>query len=373
MLERMFFVSLMAMFIVPFSAVAQKDDWLPVPTGPYKVGTTMYHWVDETRDEVFTDDLNDKRELVVRVWYPAEVGDDASPMPYLPNGEIDAPNFQNWLEMMRLSISVSAEELALRPTHSYRDQPVFPRQSDYPVLVFSHGAPGMPAYSTAQFEELVSNGYVVVAINHTHIAAWTIFPDGRLILSDRRATEKNLFVEVAAQDQSFVLDQLEWLNEPSADNLLSGWLDLDRVGSFGVSWGAWVTPLAVLQDKRFKAAIVQHSHSRTHNKVYQEGLDIPIMFMDALFDDSTVALRKMRGPAYRLEMPTLKGTGDFLFWPTVNDQVSTSSITLSDATRAAQIVNTYTRSFFDRYLKDQETPLLDGNSPDFPEVSLTLP
>ena len=34
---------------------AQENEWLPAPTGPYQVGTTTYHWVDETRDEVLTD------------------------------------------------------------------------------------------------------------------------------------------------------------------------------------------------------------------------------------------------------------------------------------------------------------------------------
>src|SRR5215211_3352780 len=44
----------------------------PDPSGPYEVGTSTYHWVDADRPEVFTDDSDDRRELMVQVWYPAE-------------------------------------------------------------------------------------------------------------------------------------------------------------------------------------------------------------------------------------------------------------------------------------------------------------
>jgi hypothetical protein len=36
---------------------------LPRPSGPYRVGTVTYHWLDAGRDETFTDDLTDHREL----------------------------------------------------------------------------------------------------------------------------------------------------------------------------------------------------------------------------------------------------------------------------------------------------------------------
>ena len=45
---------------------------LPRPSGPYQVGTVTYHWLDAERDETFTDDPADRRELMVQLWYPAE-------------------------------------------------------------------------------------------------------------------------------------------------------------------------------------------------------------------------------------------------------------------------------------------------------------
>jgi predicted dienelactone hydrolase len=50
----------------------------PDLSGPYEVGTSTYHWVDADRPEVFTADPDDRCELIVQIWYPAE-GDPSSP------------------------------------------------------------------------------------------------------------------------------------------------------------------------------------------------------------------------------------------------------------------------------------------------------
>ncbi|MGR5994150.1 hypothetical protein ACT7C9_11545 [Bacillus cereus] len=41
-------------------------------SGPFKVGTTLYHWIDYNREEPYMKDLNGRRELMVQVWYPAK-------------------------------------------------------------------------------------------------------------------------------------------------------------------------------------------------------------------------------------------------------------------------------------------------------------
>ena len=38
-----------------------------------RVGTQIFHWTDESRDEWFSDDPIDKRELMVQVWYPSKL------------------------------------------------------------------------------------------------------------------------------------------------------------------------------------------------------------------------------------------------------------------------------------------------------------
>src|SRR6266511_6490533 len=61
---------------------------LPQPSGPYAIGTLTYHWVDNARPEIFTDDPNDRRELMVQIWYPA-AGNPSSPRaPYVTDPRV---------------------------------------------------------------------------------------------------------------------------------------------------------------------------------------------------------------------------------------------------------------------------------------------
>ena len=78
---------------------------LPVPSGEYIIGSTNYTVTDESRDETQTDNPNDKRELFVEVWYPAnleEVEDipDVKPLwQELYTGKMDVVNFfMNYLK-----------------------------------------------------------------------------------------------------------------------------------------------------------------------------------------------------------------------------------------------------------------------------------
>jgi hypothetical protein len=65
---------MLAVFIL-LSAILSA--FLPVlkilePKGEFKVGTQTFHFIDESREETYTEDKNDKRELMVQVWYPAQ-------------------------------------------------------------------------------------------------------------------------------------------------------------------------------------------------------------------------------------------------------------------------------------------------------------
>ena len=46
---------------------------MPDLTGPYTIGSSIHHWVDESRMEWFTDENpDDTRQIMVQFWYPAE-------------------------------------------------------------------------------------------------------------------------------------------------------------------------------------------------------------------------------------------------------------------------------------------------------------
>lgn len=48
---------------------------IPDPTGQFAIGTFSQQLVDETREETFTPESGDKRELMINVWYPVNPED----------------------------------------------------------------------------------------------------------------------------------------------------------------------------------------------------------------------------------------------------------------------------------------------------------
>ncbi|MBN1679020.1 MAG: hypothetical protein JW966_01925 [Anaerolineae bacterium] len=369
MLKRLFcalWIVMLTGVLLPLPVAGQASNWLPTPTGPYQVGTTSYHWVDEARPEIFTKDPDDRRELLVRVWYPAEVDVNATPEPYGPHPDVILSFPMTSITLSAdIKFALSAEELVFTPTHSYRDAPVAGAAASYPVLVFSHGWVARPEFFAAQIEELASQGYIVVGIVHTHMAMLTVFPDGRIVPFSN--PDPDLALDVGAQDQSFVLDQLALLNDAPPTERFGGRLALDHVGNFGQSWGAAVVLLACLQDSRFVAAIPEDGPFP--DAVAREGLDLPVMFMKRDGATASVALPSMHGPAYNL---IFDGFGhmdftDFTLYPGIS---SSDPYLLGDVDglRAAHVINAYLLAFFDQYLKGDESSLLNGPSSDYPEV-----
>lgn len=353
---------------------------LPVPTGPYAVGTRTYHWVDAGRPDVFTADPDDRRELVVQVWYPAVDEPSAPRAPYVADGRALAP----LARLMKLP----------GPTFDYFDQvrtnavagaPAVRDDTRYPVLIFSHGRGGYRQHNTAQVEQLVSHGYVVAAIDHPHASAGVIFPDGRQVDMDPRMLDRpfiDTVIPFLAQDASFTLDRLADVDR--ADDVLAGRLDLDHVGMFGVSLGGAVTGEACKNDPRIGACLPIDVFLPAD--VVSQGLHQPVMWIsrDAgtmrregwSESDVEETHRTMRavydglsGPAYIVLIPGMYHVdfSDFpLFSPLLAKPLGLSGSL--DPQRAREIPDAYAQAFFDKHLKGRPAPLLDRPSAQFPEV-----
>jgi hypothetical protein len=73
-------ISLSCVFLAftSFLAYALPVFTIPKPTGSYDVGIQYIHLIDDKRMDPFLDKLTQKRELMVKVFYPAEK-DDSKP------------------------------------------------------------------------------------------------------------------------------------------------------------------------------------------------------------------------------------------------------------------------------------------------------
>lgn len=357
---------------------------LPPPTGPYAIGTLTYHWVDAARPEIFTADLNDRRELMVQIWYPAKADASAPRAPYLQDGSVLAP----LARLLHLPGWVFAH-LKYDMTNAMPSAPIADGLNVFPVLIFSHGRGGVRQHNTFQVEELVSHGYVVAAIDHPYAAAGVDFPDGRRVSFDMRMMDRRFqdrVVPFLAQDVSFTLDQLAAINQSDPNGVLTGRLDLQRAGMFGVSLGGAVTAEACHRDARLRACLPMDVYMPAD--VVRDGLRQPTMWIsrdaDTMrregwaqtdIDETQTTMRSVYG--------SLSGDGFLVLVPNMFHQnlsdfpyfvVSPLDVWLGldgpiDARRAHDIINAYSRAFFDRYLKGTTAqPLLAGPATQYPDV-----
>jgi predicted dienelactone hydrolase len=343
---------------------------LPDPTGQHPVGTTKLYLVDYSRPETFTPNPDDHRELMVQVWYPAQVGPGARPAPLM--------------EHMPFQFS----HLSLVQTHAYQDAPVSNAQSSYPVLIFSHGHVGFVEQNLTQMEELASQGYIVYSIAHTYHTIVTVFPDGRVVPADSvlandylkgNSPTQDVYAEhlrIWTDDTRFLMNELESIQAGERESLFVGKLDMTRLGIFGQSFGGVTAVQVCSVDDRCQAGINLDGGlpSDYAGRAIDSPLKQPFMFMlneGKAYYMHTV-LGALKNTAYGISVRGTKHfdfTDLFLYSPVLKFTKAFGPI---DGYRMVKIINGYTLAFFDEYLKGEMSPLLDGPSPDYPEVTIEM-
>ncbi len=228
---------------------------LPPPTGRYAVGVQVLDLVDVDRIDPFLDGSPQKRELLVKLYYPAE-DDPARPLAAYFGSPRTVRLFTTFLGLPDFAF----DQLNRVRMQARVEPAVAAAEADYPVVLFSHGAGMSLETETAQSQDLASHGYVVAVIDHTFVSAGTVFPDR--VVSARDATTNfatpepaGIITQIMADDAVFVLDQLTALNAGTPASRFSGRLDLTRVGAIGHSVGGAVAYSLAIHDPRIKAAI----------------------------------------------------------------------------------------------------------------------
>ncbi|MBB6730400.1 alpha/beta hydrolase family protein [Cohnella zeiphila] len=228
---------------------------LPKPTGSDAVGVRYMELVDERRDDPFLAPPSRKRRLMVKIYYPAQDDSSKRYVPYF-NGSTE---LIQWLTAGYHLPEIAFDQLKLAKTHSKEDLPLSGKQPDYPVILFSHGAGTTMEAQTSQCEDLASNGYVVMAIDHTYLTAATVFPDRTAtpveITAQFQKDVSAQLSQIMADDQEFVLNQLGEMNDGGTDSIFKGKLNLNEIGSIGHSLGGSAAYSLAIRDSRVKAAI----------------------------------------------------------------------------------------------------------------------
>ncbi|GCF10763.1 alpha/beta hydrolase family protein [Dictyobacter arantiisoli] len=374
------FVVVIAASVITLEVQRHRTVMLPAPTGPSAVGRVEYDWTDPSRKDSLAPHAGIQRELVVWSWYPAARVQGAHPAPYLPS---------EWAQASDNQLVQSSDTIE---THSIDRAPLAPSAAQYPVLIFEPGMGKIPTQYTALLEDLASHGYVIFAITPTYSSDTVVFPSGRVAASsstgnlDHAANLQiagNQLVSVWAKDVLFVMDQLSKLNT-TPGNLLNGHLDLTRLGVFGHSFGGATAAQVCHLDARCKVGI--DIDGDLFGNVVQTGLNKPFMVIQhnrgACSDSDCLAFRhgiqailRTVPPGMRYEI-SVKGTEHFNF----SDYAVYFSFLRAfgqlgsiDGTRGLQITRAYVRAFFDTYLNNAPSPLLQGSTSAYPEVQFGGP
>lgn len=360
---------------------------LPTPPGPYAIGSVTFQWTDTTRAELYSGNPNDKREVVAQVWYPAVPAAGAQPIKIIEHLDKAGPIAAASLHLPAFAL----DHLDLVRTHTFADAPLANADKPFPVVILSPGYTGFRDAYFNQMEALAASGYIAVAIDHPYAMMFIVFPDGRVVVNNpailperdttgqfQRASET--LEGVFAADDRFVMDQLEKLNAGSLDTRFAGRLDMRKVGLYGHSTGGGGIVRACSTDTRCKAGLAMDAWLEpVPDAILTKPLSQPFLFMrsertdvwapgggnDARLD---TVYRGTGNDAYRM---TILGTmhDDFTVVPIltpVNTLLAERGPLPAD--RTLQIITDYILAFFNKYLKDEPSPLLNGASADYPEV-----
>ncbi|CAI6084247.1 alpha/beta hydrolase family protein [Cohnella sp. JJ-181] len=229
---------------------------LPAPTGDYDVGVQYAYLSDERRVEPFLKDASAKRQLALKIYYPATRTAGKPNVAYFH----DSPGIvEAFTSGYRLPAFLFAQ-LRLVKTHAQEGAPVSDRQVRYPVVLFSHGGGTTMEAHAAQCEDLASHGYIVVAVSHTYVASAAELP-GRIV-TDRDATASfdegdplAAITQIMADDDSYVIDWLEALDAGGTEYRFAGKLNLQEIGVVGHSLGGAAAYNLAVNDRRIKAAV----------------------------------------------------------------------------------------------------------------------
>jgi Platelet-activating factor acetylhydrolase, isoform II len=350
---------------------------LPRPTGPYAVGRDTLHLVDHTRPDPWVPEAG-ARQLMVSMSYPARPRA-GRPAPYLTTTEA-----RLFLEDRGLAEVIGAETLSgTRTTARTRARPVGGR---YPLVVLSPGFGVHRHTLTHLAEELASRGYVVAAVDHAYESVGTAFPGGRVrtcaACEAVEGTGQAGLVRVAegrAQDVAFLLDQLTGVRRAWRHAEL---IDRGRIGMAGHSIGGSAAGTAMAVDRRVLAGVNMDGNlnGTFHAPLPDGGLDgRPFLLL------GSEQTRSSGQQTWERDWPKLDGwkrwlivTGtahiDFSDITVLADQLGlTDSEWQLPGRRTAEIMREYVTAFFDLHLRGIPQPLLDGPTPENPEVVFHQP
>ena len=228
----------------------------PAAPGPFGVGFRTIQITDAARS----------RTLDVTVWYPIAPGTTGTPARYalLPTTYTDS----------KVAIA---------------DAPVI-AGDNLPMVIYSHGSGGLNFISSFLTEHLASEGFIVIAANHTGNTAIDNFV-GSTVSQDQN--DMNRPADISAEIDGMLARNAD------VNDIFHGKIDAARIGLFGHSYGGYTamatigghsTPLGTtVADKRIRATVGLAPYTTRLTAAELAAVDVPTMMLVGTKDITTPA------------------------------------------------------------------------------------
>ncbi|WP_055495740.1 hypothetical protein [Streptomyces sp. TP-A0356] len=360
---------------------------LPATTGPYRVGRTMFDWIDHSRIDPLAPRAGSLRELSVWLWYPAPPNTTGRPALYAPGA---------WGELHLASLPALGEtEFGAVRNHALDGVPATTGQ--FPIVVLE---PGMgfaaPQYTTIA-ENLASHGYLVAGVTPTYSANLTVLHghavhaspagdpagfDGTDLHAGVAQEAGDRLVPVWAADARFTAAQVADLDRVGP---LAGHIDATHIAYIGHSFGGAAALQACHADPHCAAAA--NLDGTQYGPVVHTGLNRPSLTIES--DSCVTGICRPTSPADRSDQATARAllaasTGpafcyqiigmrhfNFTDYATyylaapLRSQLALGSI---DGGRGLTLANSYLTAFVDHIVKHRSEPQLINPDPQEREV-----
>ena len=375
---------LIGVLVAALPAVILPVPTLPVPSGPETIGTASFQLVDLERQEIYGRTPGGPRRFMAQVWYPADPADDLDPLPWSEDWDVVTPAMAEDLGFPSWFLS----HTRYTDSNAYDSAPI--ADGTFPVVIYSHGWKGFRTIAVNQIENLVSNGYMVIAPDHTYGAVATKLTGGVVIdydpaaLPEEEVVGEETYLEAGkdliftyADDIVSVLNALdEGVDGPFG--ALAGSADLTRIGVYGHSTGGGAAVKVCLEDERCDAVLgLDPWVEPLPDRVIKQTTSRPGLYMRSDGWRGTENDAVLRGLAGRSEESTywlgVEGAhhSDFVITPLVTPFAAQFGLKGPiPAGRIIPIIDNYLLGFFDVMLLGTGPAALDNVS--FEEVSVEL-
>ncbi|MFG2843080.1 alpha/beta hydrolase family protein [Kitasatospora sp. NPDC048296] len=331
---------------------------LPAPTGPYAAGEDVIHLTDASRPDPWVPSSG-PRQLTVTMVYPAVPGT-GTPAPYMTLAEATG-HIQR--AKIPASSGITPQNLSSVTTHAFDG--ARPQHGKHPLVVLSPGFGDPRVVLTSLATDLASHGYVVALVGPTYEDSGETLANGQTppcAICDDLNLDMDTVTASRALDMSFVIDQLTHGNTAWP---LAHLIDKHEIGMAGHSIGGAAAATTMIADPRVRAGV--NMDGTFHPDPMPGQINRPFLMLGTATNTDWEHPWAALGGYKKWLAVTGANHPSFTDVDLLEEQAGFPTPPL-DPERGIVITREYVTAFFDQTLKGIHSPLLDGPSPNNPEV-----